>query len=404
MDDGRQNEAGTPAKPSAPRAVEAARPRHFVTALARGLDVLGCFTPERPVLGASEIARMLGLPQPTVWRLCFTLIELGHLVFLHGCVAKTEAGVIEVARQRTAGGRGDGDDQEGVGSQHPRSRYAGTDRFRCQPLPDCCLTAPTPPAPRSLLRRSQQNRDETVIRENLSGLQEKPTPAWRPLGDGAAPNPANEGRPDGFGPSTSRRPMVAERVPGSRALSGTRHVSATGGLAIVAGRRYRRVPTHQDRRKTAVLRRGDRTLFGELQTGDWGVGPAGPPPQRAKESSGNNRIGFAGRLESAAATLAAMLSDYCRTTPKCRPFVPRRGLWQQALQWGGVGHLCQSAEDTVSGLRRVGPWGRLPGRSRGATRSSSNRPISEKATRNCEHPQRRRQAANPRRELRAAAR
>ncbi len=42
------------------------------------------------------------------------------------------------------------------------------------------------------------------------------------------------------------------------------------------------------------------------------------PLRGGKESSGNNRIGFAGRLESAAATLAAMLSDYCRTTPKRR--------------------------------------------------------------------------------------
>jgi DNA-binding IclR family transcriptional regulator len=52
----------------------------FVTALARGLDILRCFTPEREVLGSREIARLTGLPQPTVWRLCHTLLKLGYLV------------------------------------------------------------------------------------------------------------------------------------------------------------------------------------------------------------------------------------------------------------------------------------------------------------------------------------
>jgi len=52
----------------------------FVTALARGLDILCCFTPEREVLGSREIARLTGLPQPTVWRLCHTLLKLGYLV------------------------------------------------------------------------------------------------------------------------------------------------------------------------------------------------------------------------------------------------------------------------------------------------------------------------------------
>jgi DNA-binding IclR family transcriptional regulator len=52
----------------------------FVTALARGLDILRCFTAERQDLGTSEIARLTGLPQPTVWRLCKTLSQLGYLV------------------------------------------------------------------------------------------------------------------------------------------------------------------------------------------------------------------------------------------------------------------------------------------------------------------------------------
>ena len=39
-----------------------------------------CFTPRTPELGTSQLARMTGLPQPTVWRLCHTMTELGFLV------------------------------------------------------------------------------------------------------------------------------------------------------------------------------------------------------------------------------------------------------------------------------------------------------------------------------------
>jgi DNA-binding IclR family transcriptional regulator len=52
----------------------------MVTALVRGLEVLRCFDYERKSLGSSEIARLTGLPQPTVWRLCKTLEQQGYLV------------------------------------------------------------------------------------------------------------------------------------------------------------------------------------------------------------------------------------------------------------------------------------------------------------------------------------
>jgi len=52
----------------------------FVTALARGLDVLRCFTQDRQELGTTEIAKLTGLPQPTVWRLCYTLTQVGCLM------------------------------------------------------------------------------------------------------------------------------------------------------------------------------------------------------------------------------------------------------------------------------------------------------------------------------------
>ncbi|MBM0582358.1 IclR family transcriptional regulator [Brucella melitensis] len=53
--------------------------RQFVTALARGLEVLRCFTPTENTLGNQEIARKTGLPKPTVSRLTHTLVRLGYL-------------------------------------------------------------------------------------------------------------------------------------------------------------------------------------------------------------------------------------------------------------------------------------------------------------------------------------
>lgn len=53
--------------------------RQFVTALARGLQILDCFSAARPSIGITEIAGLLGLPQPTAWRLCHTMITLGYL-------------------------------------------------------------------------------------------------------------------------------------------------------------------------------------------------------------------------------------------------------------------------------------------------------------------------------------
>ncbi|WKN19788.1 IclR family transcriptional regulator [Azotobacter vinelandii] len=51
----------------------------FVTALARGLELLRCFTPRESVLGNQELAKKTGLPKPTVTRLTNTLVHLGCL-------------------------------------------------------------------------------------------------------------------------------------------------------------------------------------------------------------------------------------------------------------------------------------------------------------------------------------
>ncbi|MEO7888177.1 MAG: IclR family transcriptional regulator, partial [Polaromonas sp.] len=53
--------------------------RHFVTALARGLDVLSVFRSRDRTLGNQELARRCGLPKSTISRLTYTLTKHGYL-------------------------------------------------------------------------------------------------------------------------------------------------------------------------------------------------------------------------------------------------------------------------------------------------------------------------------------
>ncbi len=62
-------------------AASAARDRQFVSALARGLDILRSFQAGDPALTNHEIAERTGLPKPTVSRLTHTLRELGYLTY-----------------------------------------------------------------------------------------------------------------------------------------------------------------------------------------------------------------------------------------------------------------------------------------------------------------------------------
>jgi DNA-binding IclR family transcriptional regulator len=55
--------------------------RQFVTALARGLELLRCFQPKERHLGITELSRRSGIPKPTVSRLAGTLAKLGYLDF-----------------------------------------------------------------------------------------------------------------------------------------------------------------------------------------------------------------------------------------------------------------------------------------------------------------------------------
>lgn len=58
---------------------DAPKERKFVTAVARGLEVLRAFGAGDRQLGNQEIALRTGLPKPTVSRLTFTLTRLGYL-------------------------------------------------------------------------------------------------------------------------------------------------------------------------------------------------------------------------------------------------------------------------------------------------------------------------------------
>jgi DNA-binding IclR family transcriptional regulator len=59
--------------------VNAKEDRHFVTALARGLEVLACFRSGNKALGNQELALRCKLPKSTVSRLTSTLVKLGYL-------------------------------------------------------------------------------------------------------------------------------------------------------------------------------------------------------------------------------------------------------------------------------------------------------------------------------------
>src|ERR1700734_3744599 len=56
----------------------------FVESLARGLDVLQCFSAERPRMSLSEIAEVSRLARPTARRLLLTLQELGFVRLAEG--------------------------------------------------------------------------------------------------------------------------------------------------------------------------------------------------------------------------------------------------------------------------------------------------------------------------------
>jgi len=79
-------------KPHKARAAKRAKPphrtlivktdRHFVTALARGLEVLACFRHGDRMLGNQALSKRCGLAKSTVSRLTHTLTNLGYLIYV----------------------------------------------------------------------------------------------------------------------------------------------------------------------------------------------------------------------------------------------------------------------------------------------------------------------------------
>ncbi len=64
-----------------PRKKPEQKDRKFVEALARGLDVLRAFSQQGGVLGNQDLAKLTGLPKPTISRMTYTLSQLGYLSY-----------------------------------------------------------------------------------------------------------------------------------------------------------------------------------------------------------------------------------------------------------------------------------------------------------------------------------
>lgn len=81
-----------------------AAPRETVSALDRGLALLHCFDAGQRALGASELARLTGIPRPSVIRLAATLVAHRLLrVEPGGERYQLGAGVVSLAQQFLAG-------------------------------------------------------------------------------------------------------------------------------------------------------------------------------------------------------------------------------------------------------------------------------------------------------------
>ncbi|SCU76703.1 Transcriptional regulator, IclR-family [Cupriavidus necator] len=78
----RPTDVAGPGEPDEDVVAEDIQDRHFVTALARGLEVLSCFRTGDSFLANNEIAERCGLPKSTITRLTYTLTKLGYLHLL----------------------------------------------------------------------------------------------------------------------------------------------------------------------------------------------------------------------------------------------------------------------------------------------------------------------------------
>ena len=75
----RQTRTETPPANSEVGIEPAKAARRLTESLSRGLEILRCFSPSKPLLSNKEITLRTGLPKPTVTRLTATLLERGFL-------------------------------------------------------------------------------------------------------------------------------------------------------------------------------------------------------------------------------------------------------------------------------------------------------------------------------------
>jgi DNA-binding IclR family transcriptional regulator len=76
------SDISTSAEDSLGEAERSSEDRYFITALARGLDVLACFHSGDRSLSNQQIAERCALPKSTVTRITYTLTRLGYLTQL----------------------------------------------------------------------------------------------------------------------------------------------------------------------------------------------------------------------------------------------------------------------------------------------------------------------------------
>ena len=69
----------SPAAPEPAWSIPSLREPRYSQSLERGLAILSCFTPRRPVLGIADIADELGMSRSTTHRYVITLVALGYL-------------------------------------------------------------------------------------------------------------------------------------------------------------------------------------------------------------------------------------------------------------------------------------------------------------------------------------
>lgn len=71
---------------------------NFMASLARGLEVIQAFTPQRPLLSISQISQKTGIPRAAVRRCLYTLSKLGFVYAEDGKNFQLRPKILALAR------------------------------------------------------------------------------------------------------------------------------------------------------------------------------------------------------------------------------------------------------------------------------------------------------------------